>query len=365
MGSGKIAEVWHDEKVELCGPEIDYPMATGGSTVRLADGRALLAYTGPVTPHGASPGTNRVYVRTSNDGCRTWSAEREIIHHPECNAGGATLLRDRDGILWVAYMGFYASVWDKDTNEPDMEKTRSDLWIARSTDDGDTWTDHSMVFRGYTGATNDFKQASSGQLIVPFSYVVPKPGRLVSACVVSADGGATWTLGDAIDIGQQGDHAGAIEPVVVELRDGRIWMLIRTNSGYFMQAFSEDAGLTWSEPSPTEITSPSAPCHIVRLASGRLALVWNNTSETDTAVRRRALSMALSEDEGETWTEPLECVRALEAEYPQTSYPFICEIDPGEMLVGFNHVMSGWQRVRVKMFRISESALLVGGMSGF
>ncbi|MDP6778882.1 MAG: sialidase family protein, partial [Candidatus Latescibacteria bacterium] len=194
----KVVEVWHHEKVELCGPELDHPMASGGSTVRLADGRVLLTYAGPANPHGQPLGTNRVYMRTSGDGGRTWSAEQEIIHHPECNAGGATILRDRDGTLWAAYLGFYASVWDKDINEPDMEKTRSDLWIARSVDEGETWIDNKMVFRGYTGATNDFKQAASGHLIAPFSYVVPKPGRLVSACVVSADGGATWTLGDAI-----------------------------------------------------------------------------------------------------------------------------------------------------------------------
>ncbi len=358
MALKRMPEVWHNDKVELCGPEIDHPAAGGGATALVGDGRILFVHSGPVSPHGQPAGACRLYVRTSDDECQTWSGEREIVHHPECQASGGSLLRDGDGTLWLVYLGFYASVWDRETNEPDMEKTRSDLWVVRSTDEGETWVDNRMVFSGYSGATNDVKQVSSGHIVVPLEYVVPKPGRLVSACVVSADGGESWQLGKAIDIGQQGDHAGALEPVVVELRDGRLWMLIRTNLGCFWQAFSEDNGLSWSEPEPTQFTSPSAPCHIVRLTSGRLALVWNNTSETSTSVRRRALSMALSEDDGATWTAPLECVRALEEEYPQTSYPFISEISPGEMLVGFNHVMSGWNRVQAKLFRISEQTLL-------
>ncbi len=353
-----MPKVWHHEEVELCGPQIDHQVGGGGATIRLNDGRILFVYNGPVAPSGQPPGTCRGYARTSADDCRTWSEEYEIIHHPECQAGAGPLLRDAEGTLWTFYLGFYASTWDKQTNEPIMEETRSDVWAARSFDDGQTWTDNQMIYHGYCGAVMDAKQSSSGHLIVPIEYLVPDPGRYLSTCAVSADGGESWELGEPIDIGQHGDHAGAIEPVVVELEDGRIWMLIRTNLGHFLQAFSEDNGLTWSEPTPTQFTSPSAPCHIIRLDSGRLAMVWNNSSETSTAVRRRALSMALSEDDGNNWTEPLECVRALEQEYPQTSYPFMSESRPGEILVGFNHVMSGWQRVRAELFRIHEETLL-------
>ena len=357
MAEEEALDVWHHQQVELCGPKLDHPMATGGASVSLRDGRILLVYSGPVNPHNKAPGTCRTYARTSSDGGRTWSDEREIVYHPECQACGGPLMRDRDGVLWLTYMAFHASVWDKATNEPDMAKTRSDLWATRSFDEGETWVDNQMIFRGYTGATLDVKQTSSGCIVVPFSYVVPNPGRLVSTSVVSADNGGSWQLGSAIDIGQNGDHAGAIEPVVVELQDGRLWMLIRTNLGHFLQAFSQDDGLTWSDPKPTQITSPSAPCHVVRLASRRLALVWNNLPPTAPAPRQ-ALSMALSEDDGRTWTQPLECVRAVEENRPETSYPFINEVSPGEMLVGFNHVLKGWHGVQANAFRIRERTLL-------
>jgi hypothetical protein len=362
MASERMPQVWHSEKVQLCGPDIEHPASTGGATIPLATGsdrqepRVLLVYSGPANPHGQPPGTGRVYARTSDDGCKSWSEEREIIHHPECQASGGALVRDHAGALWIFYLGFYRSHWAN--GQPDMEQSRSDLWAARSFDEGETWVDNRMIFRGYTGATNDAKVTSSGRLIVPFSYLMAAPGRLVSACVVSGDGGENWELGEAIDIGQHGDHAGALEPVVVELEEGRIWMLIRTNLGHFLQAFSEDEGLTWSGPTATQFRSPSSPCHLIRLQSGRLAIIWNNTMQTTGS--RSSLHMALSEDEGQTWTEPAECVRSLEEDYPQVSYPFICEWRPGEMLAGFNHVMSGWQRVQAKLFRVREQALLEG-----
>ena len=142
-----------------------------------------------------------------------------------------------------------------------------------------------------------------------------------------------------------------MEPAVVELQDGRIWMLIRTTKGEFFQAFSSDQGMTWSEALPSGIGSPSAPCHITRLASGRLALVWNNTMNTTKS--RSALSIALSEDDGETWSEPVIAVSG-----EQVSYPYISEPTPGQLLIGFNDVKSGWQNVKPRLLRVVEQALL-------
>ena len=70
---------------------------------------------------------------------------------------------------------------------------------------------------------------------------------------------------------------GASEPSVVELRDGRLWMLIRTSLDRHYQSFSSDGGETWNpaEPSPFygTITDPT----IGRLQDDRLLCLWNNT----------------------------------------------------------------------------------------
>ena len=344
-----VPEFWSSDKVEVCSPATDHPFMATVRAETLADGRVMIGYYGPVNPHGQKPGTTRLYARVSSDGGKTWGDEREIIHHPECQACEGSLLRTRDGTLWAFYLGFHIHAW-KD-GEPIMDKTRSDLWAACSKDSGETWGGKQMIFRGYTGSTNGALETSKGRILVPFSYVVPKPGRLVSACCVSADGGKTWTLSSHLDIGGHGDHAGALEPTVVELRDGRIWMLIRTSNGCFFESFSSDNGLTWTEPTRTGIKSPSAPGHITRLASGRLAFAWNNTMATTKG--RDTLSVALSEDEGKTWTTPLECVRS-----GQLSYPNITEAAPGMLLVVCQHIMRGWGKGQPVAFRVSEQTLL-------
>jgi hypothetical protein len=62
------------------------------------------------------------------------------------------------------------------------------------------------------------------------------------------------------------------EHMFVELKDGRLWMLARTNYG-IAESFSADQGRTWSEPQASKIGHTSARFHLRRLASGRLLLV--------------------------------------------------------------------------------------------
>lgn len=65
-----------------------------------------------------------------------------------------------------------------------------------------------------------------------------------------------------------------------------------------------------------------APASVIRLASGRLALAWNPRSEvpktaSDWALQGRwELAVALSDDEGKTWTKPLVCARAASVTNP-------------------------------------------------
>ncbi len=337
-----LPEVWTHEKVSVCTPPVDHQSCTTPGLALRSDGQVLAAYAGPRTPHGQQPGTCRIYAREFSVGTGVWGPEREMIHHPECQAVGPAFLRAGDGVLWCIYLAFYEHYWPD--GEPDMARSRADLWAAKSVDDGKTWTNHQMIFRGYTGATNSAIESAAGNFVVPFSYVVPSPGRLVSACLISTDRGQTWQLGQSIDIGQCGDHSGALEPSIGQLRDGRIWMLIRTNLGQFWEAFSDNDGFSFTAPVPTTIGSPSAPCHLCRLQSGRLALAWNNTmhrqpeKEAGPAGRvdgaslnqslRDTLSLALSEDEGKSWTTPLDIARSV-----QLSYPLILETSPGRLLI--------------------------------
>ena len=299
---------------------------------------------GPLS-YGGKLGANWLVHRITRDEGKTWDKEVRIVNHPDCNAAHPSVLRTRDGAIHVFYLGYVRHSWQNGNPTP---AEKSDVWTVCSRDGGKTWGKPQMIHPCYCGATNGAIETRGGRIVFPFEHYVPNPGRCVSRTAVSDDGGRTWKLSPQIDIGGAGDHDGALEPAVVELNDGRLWMLIRTGRGKFWQAFSTDGGLTWSKAEPSKIESTHAPGHITRLASGRLALVWNQRPRG-----RRELYIAMSDDDGATWGKPV-----LVASGRQTSYPFVTEGKPGTLWIGFTDVTKGWGMPRIKTVRGTEERVL-------
>jgi predicted neuraminidase len=112
---------------------------------------------------------------------------------------------------------------------------------------------------------------------------------------VSTDQGATWQRRGAVTFPNPDWH----EHMLVERRDGSLWMLARTRTG-IMEATSRDGGRTWSPPADSDIKHPAARFHIRRLVSGKLLLVKHG-DKVDAHEGRVQLSAWLSDDDGQTW----------------------------------------------------------------
>ncbi|MBN1341323.1 MAG: exo-alpha-sialidase [Phycisphaerae bacterium] len=314
----------------------------GPGMARLGDGRVMSVYS--IGNAYGAPGSTYVAYRVTGDGGKTWSGERKIVTHPECQACHPSVLLTKDGTIHVFYLGFKRHVW-KDGNP--TPEDQSDIWAINSRDGGKTWTDRQVIYKGYSGATNGAIETGKGTILVPFSHYVSNPGRLVSRTAFSADGGKTWSLSNALDIGGRGDHDGAIEPAVIELKDGRIWMLIRATRGVFWQSFSRDGGRTWEQASKTSIEATSAPGHLARLSDGRIAMVWNPRRSG-----RGELRIAASADEGKTWADPIVLAMG-----KQVTYPFVMEGAAGEVWIGFHDLHNGWGRQRMKLVKMAVGCL--------
>lgn len=294
-------------------------------------------------------GQVRAFV--SGDDGRTWQARGAIVSGDELfeirdgNADTA-LLRTGSGVLVAVFLNIAGQKvsWDYEKQEPKDDIKRY-TWSARSLDGGRTWRDVQVVQTGYAGALRDIIQTSTGEIVVANQNVARNPGRHVSYTYVSTDDGVSWVRSNGMDIGGQGDHAGSIEGTLVELRDGRLWILLRSYHGRFYECFSEDGGRTWTEPRVSKIEASGSPGILTRLASGRLVLFWNRFAENRPKKegRREELSMAFSEDDGETWTEPAIVVAERGR---RQSYPKVFERRPGELWV------STWQGGQ--LFRILE-----------
>jgi hypothetical protein len=133
----------------------------------------------------------------------------------------------------------------------------------------------------------------------------------VVTCVYSDDNGETWKKSPAQLTAPRytdfnGSGYGACEPVIIELKDGRVYMLARTETGRLYESYSKD-GVYWEPLVPSRFLGTDAPANFLRLEDGRI-LLFMNACEKPTRVNgagvyggRDVLHAAISDDEGETW----------------------------------------------------------------
>ena len=249
----------------------------------------------------------RVSHQVSTDGGRSWQPAV-----PGEVRWAAKVMRDRDGQLQAAWM-----IVRGNGRKPAVDKF-IDIWHAKTTGKDLKWGPAHCVWQGYVGAIcGRFTQLPSGRIILPFARWLPEEPRgppfgcNASSVLYSDDGGQTWAQSPARLISPcpkdyNGDSVGAVEPVVLELKDGRVWMLMRTQTGFLYESFSKD-GVNWSPAQPSRFHSSTGPCELGRLADGRIVLFWNNC-ELPPRVNgdgvyggRDALHAAISRDDGKTW----------------------------------------------------------------
>lgn len=310
------------------------PAGPVGNPLALPDGRVALYYVGG-PEHGQS-----AYARYSSDNGLTFGPPERLFAFPQDRGSftnGAVLV-SRQGTIHLFGLDYYGFDFQ------DRAKSKSYLWHARSTDGGKTWQPVQQVDFGlqYTGASNNAFQLKSGRIIAPVSGLSDrKIGPWVSLAPHSDDDGATWhppaqqiTMNTgALDWYE----SGAAEPVGIELADGRVWLLPRSQDGYQWETFSRDGGLTWTPVRHTRFVSNQSAMAVLRLHDGRLLLIWDNCgAEGGWGIgwgnaERAALCAALSRDEGETWAGYREIGRATEDE--QVSYPYATETADGKVLV--------------------------------
>ena len=137
----------------------------------------------------------------------------------------------------------------------------------------------------------------------------------------SDDDGLSWKKSNQVNApahqpggihqGTRWNH-GAVEPSIVELSDGRLWMLIRTARDELYESFSYNGGETWSEAKPSRFYGTITMPTLFKLSGGRILLLWCNTTTLpevgyhngyweDVFTNRDAIHAAISNDDGQTW----------------------------------------------------------------
>ena len=290
-------------------------------------------------------------ARISADHGKTWSEPRLLYAGPGPGIPtSGPLLRTRAGAIVLLYVDGSTFFWDWDDNSGQpAANVRGDVWSIRSLDDGETWIDRQLLMEGYCGALITIIQTGTGEIVAPVQRLLYDPGRHATSTYVSTDDGVTWSNSNTIDLGGHGHHDGALEATLTELKDGRLLMLMRTGLDWFWEAYSSDKGRSWLQFGPSQIDASTAPGYMARLASSRLALVWNRlypggtniftrragqNTQALSSTHRDELSIAFSEDDAESWSEPVVLARnPRRGSSGGISYPRIFEFRPGELWI--------------------------------
>lgn len=271
------------------------------------------------------------------------------------------LLRTRDGVVIAAWMNTKELKsppgWNWGTQDADWQGFVLPTYVCRSLDDGKTWEEPVFLNKPWCGCIHSLIETKSKRIALVGQEIIPA-WRHATVVFVSDDQGRTWQRSNVLDIGQgRHDHAGSIEGTVVERRDGSLYQLLRTETGWLYEAVSRNGGLLWEDFRQSQIKSVTCCAQLARLADGRIALLWNHPPRhrPDSGSSREELSIAFSSDECATWSPP-QVIAANCGARGRVSYPYLYERKPGELWIT---TMQGGLRMKIDVANLGRGEIPV------
>ncbi len=317
----------------VCPATAEHPRNGEADMIRLKDGSLFLAY-GRWNGGQDDFDTAEVWCKTSSDGGKTWGNDRVLVpNEGKLTTFSVSLLRLKSGEILMAYLV-------KDNKED------CSIYFRKSEDECRTWSDRVKFqipaeYSGYTGMNNNrLIQLKSGRIVGAAWDGFAKGHHMLGFTVYSDDNGATWHKSNDVDMRvlDPNEKVGAQEPLVVELKDGKLMMFIRNGFGCIARSYSTDKGETWSKPELVkELEAPVAPASVARIPqTGDLLLIWNHNKSA-----RRPLNSAISKDEGKTWQN----IRVLDdgdgPAWPGFAYTSITPVDDNIVITYWYHEAAG------------------------
>ena len=278
---------------------------------------------------------NYIMLATSADDGLSWS-DLKLVIDPPCRATESGLWHDPQGRLWLMWNQYSTGF---------ICNSNTALWAIVTSNSGcenPTWSPPRMITRELS-CFNKPLVLSEGTWIWPtLSW---RRSSIPSKPLLSYDNGRTFVPGGFIMIPEERE---CDEYNIVELRDGRLWVLLRTNRS-MVESFSTDKGLTWNEASQSKIKNARSRHFLTRLRSGNLLLVKHGA--IDQRIGRSHLMAFLSGDEGNTWSDGL-----LLDERKSVSYPDGVQAEDGTIYVIYDFERTGAKEILMVRFTENEVA---------
>jgi predicted neuraminidase len=304
-------------KEEVLNPDSPLPVAHVPSICELPNGGLATTWYA-----GSSEGARDVaiYFATQNPGESGWSPRaivtRELaardLNRRIKKVGNPLIFSGDAGRLWLLYVTVTAGGW-----------SGSSLNVTFSDDKGLSWApgrrlalspffNLGELARGRPVALTD------GSWAIPIYQELI--GRLPELLWLRPSAGGWSATKSRIDGGRSG-----FQPSLAPLSTNTALAFLRDFSPRqrISVARTDDAGQVWASPEVLGLPNPDAGLAALRLTDGRVLLFFN-----DSLTSRHHLRLAVSTDEGQTWTR----VTALDGEDGvEASYPFAIQTRDGQV----------------------------------
>jgi predicted neuraminidase len=217
--------------------------------------------------------------------------------------------------------------------------------VITSRDDGRSWSEPAKLPDGVLGPIkNKPIQLADGVILSPSSTEHDGWRAHIER---STDGGKTWQVIGPLNDGRA---IGAIQPTILQHRDGRLQAIGRTQQDRVFSTESADEGLHWTPLTLLDLPNPNSGIDAVTLADGRMLLVYNHTVRADPGKGRGTLNVAVSDD-GRTW-RPVLVLEDDPGDHAGFSYPAVIQTRDGRV-----HITYTWLRTRVRHVVLDPSRL--------
>lgn len=277
---------------------------------RTARGRLWVIYGRDVE----SPRNYQV-VRYSDDDGRSWSDVKLLILPTHgVRAMSPAIWIDPQGKLWVFWGQSFGlqdgryGIFATTTDEPDAENP--------------TWSEARRIGDGIM--LNKPTVLSTGDWLLTSSIWKADDSIRVYA---STDKGKSFSLRGTANIPDP-KMRGPDEPMIVERKDGSLWMMVRVQG--LGQTVSHDRGKTWTPVEKLAISHPTSRFFVRRLNSGALLLVKHGGLNEKAG--REKLMAFVCDDDGKTWSGGL-----MLDERDRITYPDGVQAADGAIYVVYDH----------------------------
>lgn len=234
-------------------------------------------------------------------------------------------------------------------------------WLVRSKDNGQTWSAKEPLPQGFLGPVKNKPLLMDGYLLCPSStekngwkihferYELDANGHFPDRKELAARATMIGPLAAemAEKTFEQGvlSPIGCIQPSILQLKDGRLTVLCRTQNGRLATSYSSDGGQSWTPVTLTTLPNNNSGTDAVTLHDGRQLLVYNPnaTPSGKHNAPRTPLCVAISDD-GIHWQHLLTLEDSHISEY---SYPAVIEGRDGTI-----HITYTWRRERVRYVEV-------------